>query len=142
MTEVSRQIIFEAPITAAYAVIVDFAKYPRFLKDMTSVKVFQSTKTSAEVRFTLNLIKEVDYTLNLTLKAPTRVAWTLKSSTTLRKNSGSWALKKLDARTTGATYTLDVEFGMLVPGFIGKMLVAQSLPSTLAAFKKRIESRI
>lgn len=140
MTEVSRKIVFEAPIDTAYAVICDFAKYPKFLKDMTSAKVLKSTKTSAEVSFTLNLIKKIEYTLTLTLKSPTMVSWKLKSSDSLRKDSGSWKLKMRDADTTDATYTLDVDFGMLLPGFISKMLIAQSLPSTLAAFKKRIEN--
>lgn len=140
MSAVSQEIVFDAPIDVAFGVIVDFKNYPRFLKDMTEVLVLDSTKTSAEVRFTLNLIKKVEYTLALTLKSPTTVSWKLKSSDSLRKNSGSWKLKKLDATTTEATYTLDVEFGMLVPGFISKMLVGSSLPSTLQAFKKRIES--
>lgn len=142
MTAVSQDIVFDAPIETAYAVIADFAKYPKFLKDMTSVKVIKSTKTSAEVSFALNLIKKIEYTLTLTLKSPTTVSWKLKSSDSLRKDSGSWKLKKMDANTTEATYTLDVEFGMLVPGFISKMLIGSSLPSTLLAFKKRIESRV
>lgn len=140
MAAVSQDIVFDAPIDVAFDVISDFKSYPKFLKDMTSVTVLKSTKTSAEVRFTLTLIKKVEYALALTLKAPTMVSWKLKSSDSLRKNSGSWKLKKLDANTTEAAYTLDVEFGMLVPGFISKMLIAQSLPSTLSAFKKRIEN--
>lgn len=141
MTAVSQDILFDAPIDVAFGVISNFKSYPKFLKDMTSVTVLKSTKTSAEVCFTLSLIKKVEYTLALTLKSPTMVSWKLKSSDSLRKNSGSWKLKKLDVNTTQATYTLDVEFGMLVPGFISKMLVGSSLPSTLQSFKKRIESR-
>ncbi len=140
MSEVSREIVFDAPIDVAHSVISDFKNYPKFLKDITSVKVLKSTKTSAEVSFSLNLIKKIEYTLSLTLKSPTTVSWKLKSSDSLKKNSGSWKLKKLDANTTEATYTLDVEFGLLVPGFISKMLVGSSLPATLQAFKKRIES--
>lgn len=140
MTLVSREVVFDAPIDEAYAVITDFAQYPKFLKDITSVKVIKATKTAAEVAFHLNLFKEIDYTLTFTLKSPTTVSWKLKSSKTLRKNSGSWKLKKLDATTTEATYSLDVEMGLLVPGMISKMLIAQSLPGTLKAFKARTES--
>lgn len=140
MTAVTREIVIEAPIDAAYAVITDFAKYPQFLKDMTAVKLIKATKTAAEVVFRLNLFKEVEYTLSFALKSPTTVSWKLKSSTMLRKNSGSWKLKKLDATTTEATYSLDVEMGLLVPGMISKMLIAQSLPGTLKAFKSRIET--
>lgn len=142
MAAVSQEIVFEAPIEVAFDVIADFKNYPKFLKDMTSVAVLKSTKTAAEVSFTLNLIKKIEYTLALTLKSPTTVSWKLKSSDSLRKNVGSWKLKKLDANTTEATYTIDVEFGMMVPGFISKMLVGSSLPSTLKAFKKRIEAQV
>lgn len=140
MTAVSQDIVFESPIDVAFDVIADFKKYPKFLKDVTAVKVLKSSKTSAEVCFTLNLIKKVEYTLALTLKAPTTVSWKLKSSDSLRKNSGSWKLKKRNAHSTLATYTLDVKFGMLVPGFISRLLIGSSLPATLAAFKKQIES--
>lgn len=140
MTAVTREIAIEAPIDVAYSVITDFAHYPKFLKDMTAVKVIKATKTAAEVAFHLNLFKDVEYTLSFTLKSPTSVRWKLKSSKTLHKNSGSWTLKKLDATTTEATYSLDVEMGLLVPGMISKMLIAQSLPGTLKAFKSRIES--
>lgn len=142
MTAVTREIVIEAPIDAAYAVITDFAKYPQFLNDMTAVKLIKATKTAAEVSFHLNLFKKVEYTLSFTLKNPTTVSWKLKSSTMLRKNSGSWKLKKLDATTTEATYSLDVEMGLLVPGMISKMLIAQSLPGTLKAFKSRIEKQV
>ncbi len=139
MTAVSQEIVFETPIRAAFDAIADFKSYPKFLKDVSKVAVLKSTKTSAEVRFTLNLIRKIEYTLALTLKPPTTVSWRLKSSDSLRKNVGSWRLKKLDADTTEATYTIDVEFGILVPSFISRMLIAQSLPATLAAFKRRIE---
>lgn len=139
MAAVTRDTVFDAPIDAAYRVITDFAQYPKFLKDVASVKVLKAGKASAEVAFQLNLFKKIDYTLLFTLKAPTSVVWKLKSSTVLRKNSGSWRLKKLDARTTEATYSLDVDMGLLVPGMISKMLIAQSLSGTLKAFKSRIE---
>jgi ribosome-associated toxin RatA of RatAB toxin-antitoxin module len=140
MTAVTRDIVFEVPIDVAYAVITDFASYPKFLKDMTSVKIIKTTQTTAEVAFHLSLFKDIDYTLRFTLKSPTSVRWKLKSSKTLRKNVGSWTLKKLDATTTEASYALDVEMGLLLPGMISKMLVAQSLPGTLKAFKSRMES--
>lgn len=140
MTEVSRDILFEAPIATAYAVITDFEKYPKFLKDIQSVRVLKKSKTGAEVLFKLNLFKEIEYTLTFTLRAPTSVTWKLKSGGMFRKNSGSWKLQKLDAKTTDAVYTLDVELGSFMPGMISRMLIAQSLPATLKAFKKKIES--
>lgn len=140
MTEVSRDILFEAPIVVAYAVITDFEKYPKFLKDIQSVRVLKKTKTSAEVLFKLTLFKEIEYTLTFTLRAPTSVTWRLKTGGMFRKNSGSWKLQKLDANTTDAVYTLDVELGSFMPGMISRMLISQSLPATLKAFKKKIES--
>jgi ribosome-associated toxin RatA of RatAB toxin-antitoxin module len=139
MSDVSREVVFDVPIERAYAVIGDFAKYPKFLKDVKSVKVLKSGKTSAEVLFKLKLFKEIEYTLHFTLKAPTRITWSLKSGTMFRKNSGSWTLKSLGKNATEAIYTLDVELGLFVPSMVSKMLVAQSLPDTLRAFKSRIE---
>lgn len=140
MTEVSREVVFDVPIETAYAVITDFAQYPKFLKDIRTIRVLKSTKTGAEIYFKLTVFKEIEYVLKFTLKAPTSVTWTLQSGDAFRKNSGSWKLKTLGKDATEATYTLDVELGLFMPGMISKMLVANSLPATLNAFKKRIES--
>jgi len=140
MTDVSSEVVFEAPIETAYDVITNFAQYPKFLKDMKAVKLLKATKTSADVFFRLDLIKDVEYTLRFKLKSPTSITWTLLEGGMFKKNTGGWKLKKLDANTTEATYTLDVEFGFFVPSMIAKMLTAQSLPATLKAFKSRIES--
>lgn len=141
MTEVSREAVFDVPIEVAYDVITDFARYPKFLKDVKTVKVVKATKTSADVFFRLNVFKEVDYTLHFNLKTPTTVTWKLKSGESFRKNSGSWKLKKLGPGATEAIYTLDVELGLFVPSMVSKMLIAQSLPGTLKAFKTRIEKQ-
>ncbi|PIR20553.1 MAG: hypothetical protein COV45_05765 [Deltaproteobacteria bacterium CG11_big_fil_rev_8_21_14_0_20_47_16] len=140
MSDVSREIVVEAPIAIAFDVITNFAQYPKFLKDMKAVKVIKATKTSADVFFRLDLIRDVEYTLSFKLKSPTSVTWKLVEGSMFKKNTGSWKLKKLDANTTELTYTLEVDFGLFVPSMISKMLISQSLPATLKAFKTRIES--
>lgn len=140
MTAVARDVVFDAPIETAYAVITDFARYPRFLKDIKAVKILKATKTSAEVFFRLTVFKEIDYTLTFTLKAPTSITWKLKSGDSFRKNAGSWKLKRLGKTATEAIYTLDVDLGIWIPGFVSTTLVSSSLPATLKAFKAKIES--
>lgn len=141
MAAISEIVIVKSSIANAFKVITDFAAYPKFLKDISDVTVLKSTKTSAQVELHLNLIKSIRYSLNFKLKSPNRVSWELLDGDMFKKNSGSWVLTPLEPKLTEAIYTLDVEFGLFVPSMISKLLIAKSLPSTLAAFKKRMEAK-
>lgn len=139
MSAISEIIVVKAPIEKAFKVITDFEAYPKFLKDVTDVTVLKSGKAAVQAEFHLNLIKSIAYTLAFTLKSPTKISWKMVKGDMFKKNSGSWVLTKLEPKLTELIYTLDVEFGLFVPSMVSNMLIAKSLPTTLAAFKKRIE---
>jgi ribosome-associated toxin RatA of RatAB toxin-antitoxin module len=57
-----------------------------------------------------------------------------------KSNEGGWTLEPIDGgRRTRATYEVDLDVGMFVPGSVMKTIVEQDLPRTLAAFKGRAE---
>jgi hypothetical protein len=59
----------------------------------------------------------------------------------MKDNKGGWVLEDLGNGTTKATYSIEVEVGMLVPKTIVNGLVDSQLPRLLENFKKRIESQ-
>lgn len=137
---VSRQILIRAPAEKCYAVITDYKKYPQFLTRLKEVEVKKKRGNSCEVTYHLRLIMEITYTLMMKGRPFTGVEWSFVSGNIMKDNHGFWELKEVKKGQTRVIYNLEVELGLFVPSAIAKMLLEQSLPEMLAAFKKRIES--
>ncbi len=140
MTGATRSVEIHAPIDRVYDVIVDYEAYPEFLPTMSAVRVLDREGERAVAEFELDLIKRIRYTLDLQGVRPTRLDWTLKESRWLRGNTGSWVLADLGPRRVRATYTIDLDFQLLVPRGIMSRLAGTSLPQTLDAFRERAEA--
>ena len=126
---------------AVMSVIIDFASYPTFLHDMARVEVLRADAASWDVRFHLNLIRRLTYVLRLTRTSPLELTWSLVEGA-FRANDGGWKLEPLDeGRRTRATYSIDLQVGMFVPGNIVHSLVDRALPDTLRCFKEEAERR-
>jgi len=140
MPKTERNIIINAPPEKCYQVIADIDRYPEFVTETKGVKIIKrESKDKVQAEFTVKVIKEVSYTLNLWGVPGKSWQWTLVKGF-MKKNDGAWFLKDLGKGRTEATYAVDVEFGMLVPSSIVKMLQENQLPKMLETFKKRIES--
>ena len=74
-------------------------------------------------------------------KSPSEVSWTLVESNLFQKNTGGWKLKEKKG-VLEATYTLDVEFGFLVPSFMTNPLVKRDLPKMVERFEARAVSQL
>jgi len=139
MSGAKESIIIDASREKVFDVISDFESYPEFLPEMKDVYVEEATAKEVVASFTLSLIKSIEYTLKIKLNKPTSVSWVLVEGEMMIRNTGSWKLKKLSAKKTEATYTIDVGFGLLVPSSVANMLVERSLPQMLENFRERIE---
>ena len=73
------------------------------------------------------------------LAGPERMDWTLVKGDFMKRNEGGWRLEALDGGRTRATYRIALALGAIVPESITNRLAAEQLPSTLEAFKSRIE---
>jgi ribosome-associated toxin RatA of RatAB toxin-antitoxin module len=144
MPAAQRSIDVDVAPSALMAVLVDFAKYPTFLADMEEAVVLRGEPTAAPsvwtVKFSVRIIRRLSYTLRLERDGDRALRWTLVEGM-FRSNNGGWTLEPLDGGArTRATYALDVDIGMFVPGSVSKTLLEHNLPATLAAFKARAES--
>jgi len=120
-------------------VICDFGSYPRFLPDMEEATVLRAEPARWSVRYAIRIIRRVEYTLDHVQEGDTLLRWQLVEGA-FKSNSGRWELEPLDGGTrTRATYFLEIDLGMFVPGSVLKTLLEQNLPATLAAFKRRAE---
>lgn len=122
------------------AVITDFASYPDFLPEMERAEVLLAEPGAWEVRFTVRVIRQLSYTLRLVQLDPLTLQWSLLEGV-FRSNDGGWSLAARSEGGTTATYRIDVQMGMFVPGNIVNSLVERGLPQTLRRFKGEAERR-
>jgi ribosome-associated toxin RatA of RatAB toxin-antitoxin module len=122
------------------AVITDFASYPDFLPEMERAEVLLAEPGAWEVRFTVRVIRQLSYTLRLVQLDPLTLQWSLLEGV-FRSNDGGWSLAARSEGGTTASYRIDVQIGMFVPGNIVNSLVERGLPQTLQRFKDEAERR-
>ncbi len=139
MAKAERTINVDATPADLYSVITGYADYAEFLPEIESATVLFRDDDTARVRFVLNFVKRIAYTLALVEEPPLAVRWTLVEGD-LRVNTGSWSLEPMGTGVR-ATYKVEVEVGMFVPGAIQSRLVGETLPAALQAFAARAESR-
>ena len=140
MPVTEKTIIIEAPMDKCFEVIVDYQRYPDFLSEMSRVTLLRREQDYAVATFELDLMVRVKYTLRLFEQPPSAVRWSLERGKIMRVNNGWWNLKDLGSGRTEATYRLELELKGLIPGSVTTKLAGTTLPSTLEAFKRRIES--
>ncbi len=122
------------------AVVTDFRTYPDFLNHVRATRVVRQDDQGWEVEFELNLIRPVRYTLRLE-RQPQGLRWSLVSGL-FRSNDGAWSLEPLDEGSrTRATYAIDLQVGVFLPGSLINTLVGKELSEMLAAFKARAEGQ-
>ncbi len=145
MPAATSTIEINVPPAVLMAVITDFEAYPSFVTDMQSARVLSHDVGEGRevwnVAFSLNMIRKLSYTLRLERRGLESVRWSLAEGS-FRTNEGGWTLVPLDSGArTRATYEVDLDVGMFIPGSVMKTLIQHNLPSTLAAFKARAEAR-
>ena len=141
MAGASKTIDINAPIEKVFSVISDYEKYPEFLDEQSGAKVASRNGNVVEVVFKLKVIKEIEYTLRITENKPNGISWSMTKGEMMKSNNGGWKLEDIGGDKTRATYSIEVGLGMLVPKTVANMLTETTLPKTMEAFKRRVESR-
>jgi len=139
MPSVTESIEINATPKKCYEVITDYEAYPEFLGNLKTVTVSQKKGESCEITYEIDLIKTISYTLKMNGKPPKKIEWSFVKGDIMKDNHGHWVLEEVKKGVTKATYELNIELGLFVPGAITKRLVGKNLPEMLASFKKRIE---
>lgn len=140
MAKASSTVEIHAPLQNVYAVITDFDHYTEFVSGTKSVKVLKRKGSSLEVEFKLDVIKTITYSLQIELGAPRGFSWTLIKGDLMKKNSGQWILEEIKKGVTRATYEIEMDFGLLVPSSVTKILIEKNLPKMMQEFKARAEA--
>lgn len=141
MPGAQRTVTFNAPLDKCWAVISDYERYPEFLPEVKKIRTMNRRGNEVDVQYEAEVVKVIKYTVHMKEEAPKKVSWSFIDGEFMKDNKGGWVLEDLGNGTTKATYSIEVEVGMLVPKTIVNGLVDSQLPKLLENFKKRIESQ-
>ena len=149
MPRVVRTIAVAARPERMLELILDFAGYPRFLREIHSAVVHHTGVGAGAgwtVQFQAEVVRALTYTLRLWREPDLPdgtliVRWSLVEGPLFKANEGSWRLRPTDdGRGTSATYELMVELAVFVPTSLVTTLTDSNLTATLEAFKTAAEA--
>jgi coenzyme Q-binding protein COQ10 len=142
MGTASRSVEIDVPPDSFFAVVRDYASYPQFVPELRKVALGPSQGEAVEVTYWLDVtLKVFEFTLrHEPHPGRHRIDWKLvRGGEFMRHNVGCWQFEPTP-RGTRALYTIDIDFGPLVPRSFEKQLAARGLPNMLANFKARAEA--
>jgi ribosome-associated toxin RatA of RatAB toxin-antitoxin module len=138
MAHAEHREVLNVPFQKLWSVITKYEDYPSFVEGCTKVVVDRSKPGNVRATYSVSMMKDITYTLDHREdQAQGRIEWTYVDSDFFKANSGHWLLKDLGNGKTDATYSLDVDFKIPVPGFILNRLVKGSLPGMVKSFEKK-----
>ena len=128
-----------------YAVVVDFAAYPRLFPEIKQTRIVSTNGNVVRVDFRAEAVISVRYVLDLTCDpAALKVDWTFVEGEIVTGSTGGWRFTPAgDGTTVDYRAVLDVKAPL--PGFILRRvtdgLVAASLPNMFASIERDVRAR-
>ena len=140
MAHLSKTEIYEIPVENFYQVITDYKSYPDYMEGVDNIRIIEETDDMALVEYSLRIIKSFTYLLRLAHRPPYQVSWALESGDLFKKNEGSWKFKDLGKGKTEVTYTICLEFKLMVPKIILKKVIQNNLPGLFASVSAKAKN--
>ena len=141
MPGATRSIVFNAPIEKCFEIISDYERYPDFLPEVKKIRTSNRRGAEVDVHYEAEVVKVIKYTVHMKEEKPNKVSWSFIDGEFMKDNKGGWVLEDAGNGTTKATYNVEIALGAFVPKALVTALADTQLPTLLANFKKRIESR-
>ena len=130
---------------SAYAVVVDFAAYPRLFPEIKSARVLSTEGQRVRAEFRGNIVLPFRYVLDLDCDPEAlTVDWRYVEGEVVKSSQGGW---RFTPEGSGARveYQVAMEIAAPVPGFLLRKitdgLVTLSLPAMFAAVEREAKAR-
>jgi ribosome-associated toxin RatA of RatAB toxin-antitoxin module len=123
-----------------YAVVVDFAAYPRLFPEIKEARVLRVDGPVSRVEFRGNIVLPFRYVLDLTCDAEAgRVSWRFVEGEVIKDSVGGWGFAA-EGNGTRVDYEVSLRIEAPVPGFLLRKitdgLVALSLPAMFESVRR------
>ena len=128
-----------------YAVVSDFAAYPRLFPEMTSTRVIETAGNRVRVEFNVQVVMAARYVLDLVCDAAAHtVDWSYVEGNIISDSRGSWRFA-VEGDGTRIDYTAALEVNAPLPGFvlrkISNAILSASLPAMFASITREVAAR-
>lgn len=131
--------IFDCSVEQFWKIITDYPSYADFLQEVSKCEVVESKGNKKLVEYTVSMMKTFKYKLWMDeTKGPNQLKWYLDSGDLFKVSDGSWNLEAHGEKTK-ATYSVEAQFKVFVPGTISKLLVNVNMPNMMSSYKKRVK---
>jgi ribosome-associated toxin RatA of RatAB toxin-antitoxin module len=128
-----------------FAVVTDFAAYPRLFPEIQTSRVLRDDGRVARVEFAGAMVLPYRYTVDITrdLQQGT-VEWTFVEGQLVTDSVGGWAFVA-EGEGTRVDYRVSLDVSAPLPGFMVRRildgLVSASLPAMLASVEREVRAR-
>ncbi len=130
-----------APPDVVLDILLDFPRYPEWVKDLKSVEVLarDTQGRGTEVRFrAAGMGRSTQYILRYDHAEPGVLAWVLSEGDITRKLDGRYVLSDADG-ATDIIYELEVELLIPLPGFVKRRTQGKIMHAALGELKATAE---
>lgn len=138
-------LVTRATPAEVYAVVTDFAAYPRLFPEIKQTRIVSTTGNVFRVEFRAEAVISVRYVLDLTCDPATlTVDWTFVEGEIVTGSTGGWRFTP-SGDGTSVDYRAALDVKAPLPGFILRRvtdgLVTASLPRMFASIEREVRSR-
>jgi uncharacterized membrane protein len=138
----SHSLVIEAEPAVCFDEITDYETFPEWQAAVKEVDVLTTDAEGVgrDVRFVIDAkVREVSYTLRYSYERPHLVTWEYLDGD-VRSVDGDFVFEDQGDGTTLATYSLDIDPGVWLPGRVKKMLTEQVMKRSVEDLKRRVEN--
>lgn len=138
----SHSLVIEAEPAVCFDEITDYETFPEWQAAVKEVDVLSvdSAGLGRDVRFAIDArVRSVSYTLRYSYERPHLVTWEYVDGD-VRSVEGDFVFEDQRDGTTLATYSLDIDPGVWLPGRVKKMLTDQVMKRSVEDLKRRVET--
>ena len=138
----SHSLLIEAEPAVCFDEITDYETFPEWQSAVKQVDVLSvdATGLGRDVRFVIDArVRSVSYTLRYSYQRPHQVSWDYLDGD-VASVDGDFVFADQGDGTTLATYSLDIDPGVWLPGRVKRMLTEQVMKRSVEDLKRRVES--
>lgn len=138
----SHSLLIAAEPAVCFDEITDYQTFPEWQSAVKEVDVLSvdDAGRGRDVRFVIDArVRSVTYTLRYSYDPPNLVTWEYVSGD-VRSVDGDFSFVDQGNGTTLATYSLDIDPGVWLPGRVKKMLTEQVMKRSVEDLKRRVEN--
>lgn len=126
-----------------YAVITDFASYPRWSSAIRRATVREQHPDGSPKQVEMQLdmkVRTIRYVLEYRHDPPARLTWSLVEGD-IKGVEGSYLFEEVGPGRTQMTCAQAVDIGFWVPGFLKSLFESQALKESVEELKREVEAR-